>query len=202
VSSTDPAPATAVIPADAFAVLTEWLPTNDDHARPLIALATVDAEGRPDSRSVLLSEFDRSGFFVHTDSRSRKVSDIAAHPEVAFSIAWPAELRQLTVQGVARRASAEEESVAYARRSRYLQLLAWLNTPEFALRPAAERQEAWAEFDAAHPGGTLTPPHTWLGFVIEPTRITFWNGTPVTASRRTEYRRAADGTWSTATLPG
>ena len=190
------------IPDEAFAVLTEWLPANGDHARPLIALATVDVEGRPDSRSVLLSEFDRSGFFVHTDSRSRKVADVEAHPEVAFSIAWPADLRQLTVQGVARRASPEEEASAYARRSRYLQLLAWLNTPEFALLAADEQEESWAAFDAAHPDGTLTPPDTWLGFVIEPTRLTFWTGNPRAASRRTEYRRAADGTWSTATLPG
>jgi pyridoxamine 5'-phosphate oxidase len=192
----------SAIPVEAFALLTEWLPTNEDHARPLIALATVDAEGRPDSRSVLLSEFNGGGFFVHTDARSRKVADVAAHPEVAFSIAWPADLRQLTVQGVARRASAEEESVAYARRSRYLQVLAWLNSPEFALLSSAEREEEWAAFDAAHPEGTLTPPDTWLGFVIEPTRITFWNGSLLTASRRTEYRRAADGTWSTTILPG
>jgi pyridoxamine 5'-phosphate oxidase len=192
----------SAIPAEAFALLTEWLPTNEDHARPLIALATVDAEGRPDSRSVLLSEFNEGGFFVHTDARSRKVADVAAHPEVAFSIAWPADLRQLTVQGVARRASAEEKSVAYARRSRYLQVLAWLNSPEFALLSSVEREEEWAAFDAAHPEGTLTPPDTWFGFVIEPTRITFWNGSPLTASRRTEYRRAADGTWSTTILPG
>jgi pyridoxamine 5'-phosphate oxidase len=192
----------AAIPADAFAVLTEWLPANEDHARPLIALATVDAEGRPDSRTVLLSEFDEGGFFVHTDARSRKVADVSAHPEVAFSIAWPADLRQLTVQGVARRASADEERVAYTRRSRYLQLLAWLNSPEFALLPTVEREEEWAAFDTAHPEDTLTPPDTWLGFVIEPTRITFWNGSPITASRRTEYRRAVDGAWNTATLPG
>jgi pyridoxamine 5'-phosphate oxidase len=192
----------SAIPTDAFAVLAEWLPANDDASRPLIALATVDAAGRPDSRSVLLSEFDESGFFVHTDSRSRKVAHIEAHPEVAFSIAWPADLRQLTVQGVARRASAEEEGVAYARRSRYLQLLAWLNSPEFALLPSVQREEAWAAFNASHPDGTLTPPDTWLGLIIEPTRITFWNGSPLTASRRTEYSRAADGAWSTATLPG
>jgi pyridoxamine 5'-phosphate oxidase len=150
---------------------------------------------------VLLSEFDESGFFVHTDARSRKVADVAAHPEVAFSIAWPADLRQLTVQGVARRASADEEKVAYARRSRYLQVLAWLNSPEFALLPSGEREEEWAAFDAAHSEGTLTPPDTWLGFVIEPTRITFWNGTPLTASRRTEYGFSNRG-WETQVLPG
>jgi pyridoxamine 5'-phosphate oxidase len=195
-------PPASAIPDAAFTILTDWLPRNDDHARPLMSLATVDVEGRPDARSVLLSEFDRSGFFVHTDSRSRKVADIEAHPEVAFSIAWATELRQLTVQGVGRRASADEEATAYARRSRYLQLLAWLNTPEFALLPMSEREQVWAAFDATHPDGTLTPPATWLGFVIEPTRLTFWEGTPLTASRRTEYRRAADGTWNTATLPG
>ncbi|MBF4633535.1 pyridoxamine 5'-phosphate oxidase family protein [Agreia pratensis] len=190
------------IPDEAFAVLSDWLPANDDHSRPLISLATVDADGRPDARSVLLSEFDRSGFFVHTDSRSRKVADIEAHPEVAFSVAWPADLRQLTVQGVARRASPDEEAASYARRSRYLQLLAWLNTPEFALFPTGEQEDKWAAFEAAHPDGTLAAPDTWLGFVIEPTRLTFWEGNPRAASRRTEYRRATDATWSRAILPG
>lgn len=190
------------IPGEAFAVLAGWLPANDDPARPLISLATVDADGRPDARSVLLSEFDRSGFFVHTDSRSRKVADVEAHPEVAFSIAWPADLRQLTVQGVARRASPDEEASAYARRSRYLQLLAWLNTPEFALLPTGEQEEKWEAFEAAHPDGTLTAPDTWLGFVIAPTRLTFWEGNPRAASRRIEHRLTGDDTWSTTTLPG
>ena len=192
---TAPLPA-APLPADALAVLAEWLPGNDDPARPLITLATVDAEGRPDARNVLLSEYSAGGFSFHTDSRSRKVADLAANPSAAFAIAWPAELRQLSVQGTVERASSEEERAAYARRSRYLQLLAWLNSPEFAQLPLPERVQQWASF-----GVPETPPPTWIGFVVRPTRLTFWQSNPDTASRREEYT-LVDGSWVLGHLPG
>jgi pyridoxamine 5'-phosphate oxidase len=197
---TAPLPA-ASLPVDVLAVLSDWLPDNDDPARPLITLATVDAHGRPDARNVLLSEYSAGGFSFHTDSRSRKVADLEANPSAAFAIAWPAELRQLSVQGTVERASSDEERAAYARRSRYLQLLAWLNSPEFALLPLAERERAWAEFDAEHPDGSLEPPPTWLGFLLRPTRVTFWRGTPTTASRREEHTLTETG-WQTSVLPG
>jgi pyridoxamine 5'-phosphate oxidase len=195
-----PQPA-STLPAEVLAVLAEWLPDNDDPSRPLITLATVDTEGRPDARNVLLSEYSPGGFSFHTDSRSRKVADLAANPSAAFAIAWPAELRQLSVQGVVERASSEEERAAYARRSRYLQLLAWLNSPEFALLPLADRERAWAEFEAEHPEGSLEPPPTWLGFLLRPTRVTFWRGTPTTASRREAYT-LSEGDWQRQILPG
>ncbi|WP_052521535.1 pyridoxine/pyridoxamine 5'-phosphate oxidase [Agreia bicolorata] len=192
----------SALPDEARDLLTEWLPDNADPARPLIVVATVDADGRPDARSVLLSEYSAEGFFFHTDSRSRKVADLESNPHAAFAIAWPAELRQLSVQGVVERASVAEERFAYARRSRYLQLLAWINSPEFALLPSAERERAWAEFDAEHPEGTLTTPPTWLGFMMRPTRLTFWEGSRSTASRRTEHRLTDEGNWAKEILPG
>ncbi|CAD5995036.1 pyridoxamine 5'-phosphate oxidase family protein [Agreia sp. COWG] len=190
------------IPAEAFATLTHWLPANDEFARPLIALATVDVQGRPDVRNVLLSEYSPAGFFVHTDERSRKMADVTANPNAAFSIAWPADFRQLTVQATAERATPEEEALAYSRRSRYLQLLAWLNSVEFAELPQPQREAEWAAFDAAHPDGTLTPPPTWAGLLLRPTRITFWRGGALAASTRLEYTLAASGTWRTSILPG
>ena len=183
-------------PAELLAV---WLPSNDDPVRPLMTLSTVSASGYPDARTVLLSEFDADGFYFHTDSRSRKVADVAGDPRVALTLIWPG--RQLVVQGDARRASPEERDWAYEHRSPYLRQLAWLNTVEFAQRPLAERLAAWAEFGSQHPDAALTPPSTWDGFVVRPVRLTFWQGNPDTASRRTEFRRADDA-WTRTLLPG
>ncbi|MGA1837280.1 pyridoxamine 5'-phosphate oxidase family protein [Herbiconiux sp. 11R-BC] len=183
--------------ADPVELLTAWLPANDDPVRPLMTLSTVSASGYPDARTVLLSEFDDSGFYFHTDSRSRKVADVTANPRVALTVIWPG--RQLVVQGDATRAPQEERSWAYEHRSRYLQVLAWLNTPEFAALPLERRLAEWAEFSDAHPHPA--PPVTWDGFVVRPVRLTFWEGNPDTASRRTEFQRTPSG-WSTAILAG
>ncbi|WP_291049897.1 pyridoxamine 5'-phosphate oxidase family protein [Herbiconiux sp.] len=183
-------------------ILPDWLPRNDDPVRPTMTLSTLGVDGYPDARTVLLSEYDESGFFFHTDSRSRKIVGTAS-PRAALTLLGPG--RQLVIQGDASIAPAEEAERVYARRSRYLQILAWLNTPEFAALPLAERIARWAAFDAEHPEGTLTPPDTWVGYRVTPIRLTFWEGRPDTAGRRTEFTRpeATPGApWTRTLLPG
>jgi pyridoxamine 5'-phosphate oxidase len=179
----------------------EWLPANDDIDRPQIQVATVDPDGAPDIRTVLLTEFTDDGFYFHTDSRSRKVADIAAEPRVAIEILWPGFTRQLAIQGVASVASVAEQAAAFARRSPYLKQLAWQNSVEFAQLPAAEREAQWAEFAASHDVETIEPSPTWIGFVVRPTRLTFWESNSLAASRRTEYRLDG-GDWRVTYLAG
>jgi pyridoxamine 5'-phosphate oxidase len=181
-------------------LLQEWLPSNEDPDRPQLTLSTVTPDGRADARTVLLSEFDRDGFYFHTDSRSRKAAQLAANPAVALTWLWPGFTRQLVVQGTARPAPPGELAGAYRRRSPYLQQLAWLNTAGFALLPRAERVARWAEQAAAHPDGFAQPP-TWAGYLVRPVRLTFWRGDPEAASRRTEFR-AGPGGWQVSHRPG
>ncbi|GAA2249242.1 pyridoxamine 5'-phosphate oxidase family protein [Herbiconiux moechotypicola] len=187
---------------DPFALLADWLPANDDPARPLMTLSTVASSGYPDARTVLLSEFGPEGLYFHTDSRSRKVLDVTATPRAALTMVWPG--RQLVVQGDVSRASAEEQTAAYGRRSRYLQMLAWLNTDDFAALPLEERLATWAAFGEQHPDGSLEAPGTWAGFVVSPVRITFWEGRPDTAGIRTEFTRAsgAGDSWGCGVIAG
>ncbi|WP_188110559.1 pyridoxine/pyridoxamine 5'-phosphate oxidase [Aeromicrobium ginsengisoli] len=182
-------------PADPWELLRAWLPSNDDPVRPTMTLATVAADGSPDARTVLLSELDDAGFYFHTDSRSRKLEQIAAHPRVALVIPLPEHKRQLTVQGTTEDVDPSELAWAYAHRSDYLRRLAWLNTPELAALPLAERIDRWAGFEPDE------PPDTWTGRLVRPTRLTFWAGRDDTASRRIEYVRR-DGTWVAHVLPG
>ncbi|BDZ48430.1 hypothetical protein GCM10025867_06710 [Frondihabitans sucicola] len=126
----------AVFPAEAWDLLVDWLPANDDPDRPQITLSTVDAAGDPDARTVLLTSFDESGFQFNTDGASRKAADIAAHPAVALTVLWPGFTRQLVVRGTAAPAAPSAVAAAYQSRSPYLKQLAWLNTHEFAGLPA------------------------------------------------------------------
>jgi pyridoxamine 5'-phosphate oxidase len=175
--------------------LVDWLPGNDDPERPRITLSTAT----PDARTVLLSEFDEQGFYVHTDARSRKVAQLADDPRVALTFLWPDFSRQLVVLGTAERAPADEQDRVYRKRSPYLKQLAWQNSPEFAQLPHEQRQALWASFaDDEH---LRHPPETWTGFLVRPHRLTFWESDATTASRRTEYT-LVDGVWQQAYLPG
>ncbi len=192
----------ADLPGSPDPILAEWLPANDDPARPLMTVASVAADGGPDARTLLLSEYGPEGFWFHTDGRSRKAAQIVAEPLVALVLVWPELRRQLVVLGAAEPADEAEEARAYRARNPYLQQLAWLNTVAFAQRPIDERLAEWAAFAADRPDG-YEEPSTWAGYLVRPTRLTFWSGSTTTASRRVEYARATpESAWTVSVLAG
>ncbi len=186
---------------DPMTALMSWLPgvPGRDGYFPLITLATVDEAGHPDARTVLLSEIADDGLFFHTDRASRKATQLAGHAFAAMCLVLPERARQIVVRGAVSPASGAEQSAAYENRSRYLQLLAWQNTPAAADLPVHDRIAAWAQFDRDHP--TLAPPPDWIGFRLTPERITFWHGAADAPSHRVAFDRTDSG-WQTTELPG
>jgi pyridoxamine 5'-phosphate oxidase len=191
---------------DPLDLLDMWLARVDGAAAgadmtttPLMALATVDADGHPRVRHVLLSSYDRGRLHFHTDRRTDKAAELAVHPRASATIVWPEIPRQLTVSGNATLEPDAEQQVAYSRRTRYLQLLAWVNDAEFAQRTEAERTSAWDAYDKSHP--TLEPPPTWTGYVLVAEHITFWRGATDGPSQRLACHRT-NGSWSIERLPG
>lgn len=164
-----------------------------------MALATCAVDDYPRVRHVLLSEADDTAVYFHTDSRSSKVSELSARPRAAIALAWPEVGRQVVAHGDARRATDGQLHQAYSRRTRYLQLLAWLNDDETAALSAEERRRRWSEFDTANE--VLTPPTTWVGFAVDLREITFWRGDPEGPSQRIRFRRIKDS-WTSEVLPG
>jgi pyridoxamine 5'-phosphate oxidase len=182
-------------------LLGRWLPPHESELRPLMTLSTAGLDGFPDTRNVLLSAFDGSALFFHTDTRSRKAHELAVDPRVALAIVWPDAGRQIVVQGYAVPTDAAASEAAFAERSRYLQLLAWTNDAPTAALPRKARRELWDRFDADHPEGDLSAPSTWVGYRVTPIRVTFWRGDTDGPSNRLEYRRNGDG-WTVSHLPG
>lgn len=195
--ATDPVQGDSPV-ADPFALAASWLP-GEGEDRMLMTVATIDADGFPRARTVMLSEFDGERFHFHTDALSSKAAEIARDPRVALTIVWPAFSRQLVVQGVATASPPAEAADAYARRSPYLKQLAWLNTVELARLPLHDRVAAWNAFRARDPDPGQ--PAGWVGFGVLPHRMLFWVSHPDAASRRLEYTRAGDG-WARRYLPG
>lgn len=186
---------------DPLALLALWLPQPAGESRPLMTLSTIDADGYPDSRSVLLSGYDGAAAYFHTDVRSRKVAELAADPRVSLLLVWPELGRQVVIQGDATPTSEDDAAQVYAERSRYLQLLAWTNNADSAALPTEMRRERWAAFANQHPDGSLSAPATWIGYRVIPRRITFWRGDPAGPSTRVEYLRSGDS-WLSTRLPG
>ena len=178
-----------------------WLPPNTEPLRPLMQLATLDADGCPDVRSVLLSEWDAAGFSFHTDARSRKVGQLRSNAGVALVLVLADARRQLVVRGTAVPAEVDGLNRVYAARSPYLRQLAWLNTDEVAQWEQAQREQHWAQFVGERDVADLEPPETWVGFTVRPTRLTFWEADSSAPSRRTEFRLDHDD-WSRHYLAG
>lgn len=183
---------------DPGALAAAWLPAPDEE-RMLMTLSTIDGEGFPRARTVMLSEFDGERYFFHTDADSEKVSNLRTNPRVSLTLLWPGFTRQIVVQGVAEVASSDEQADAYAKRSPYLKQLAWLNTEAYANLPLEDRRREWASFAERHPEPALAP--GWTGYAVTAHRVLFWVSNPDAAGRRVEFVR--DGSaWRRRYLPG
>lgn len=172
----------------------------------LMTLATVSSDGYPRTRNVQVTGVGEDGrVLFHTDTRSQKIRDIEACPKASLTVITPDKTRQVTVIGDVVRDTPEGERLAFTRRSRYLQLLAWLNDTGLALQDVDERHRIWAEFDRTHPDlAEQDPPETWIGYAVVPREYLFWNGDDNGPSRRVHYTRADTGSdhWTREILPG
>ena len=139
-------------------------------------LATVDAEGRPSTRMVLIQYVDQGDFVFFTNLGSVKAQQLAANPFASLCIFWPALERQVRVDGRTTPVSDAEADKYFATRPRESQIGAWASkqSEELASRDQLERRVADAERKFA--GAPVPRPPFWSGFRLTPERMEFWSG--------------------------
>jgi pyridoxamine 5'-phosphate oxidase len=191
----DPVGTGSTLP-DPFELAARWLPEPDSGTTPLMTLSTIGLDGYPAARTVLLSRFDGRRLHFHTDRASSKAAELAATPRAAVTILWPERSRQLVVTGDVTTVTGQEARLAYTARTRYLQVLAWLNHHDLAELGPGERRARWAAFTQSHGDDELEPPPGWVGYAIDPVRLAFWSGATDAPSNRLLYERAGDGRWT------
>ena len=138
-----------------------------------VALASVDAEGMPSVRMVLLKEWSPAGFVIYTNYESRKANELLTTGKAAFCMHWKSLRRQVRVVGPVSKADPAQSDAYFASRGRGSQIGAWASAQS---RPLASRDDLAAEVravEARFPDAVTRPPH-WGGFSIDPQEIEFW----------------------------
>ena len=185
-----------------FALFAEWLDDatksepNDPNA---VALATVDADGLPDVRMVLLKGFDERGFVFYTNFESAKGREILGSMKAAMCFHWKSLRRQVRVRGPVEIVSDEEADAYFASRPRGSRIGAWASKQSRPLESRFALEKAVAEYTARHAIGDIPRPAYWSGFRIVPEQIEFWHDRPFRLHDRLQLTRDGDG-WATARL--
>ncbi len=139
-----------------------------------MVVSSVDGEGRPSSRVVLLKDFDAEGFVFYTNLESRKGTEILANPNVSLSFYWRETAKQVTVRGRAERVSAEEADAYFATRPRTSQLGAWASQQSRPLKSRAQLLARVARYEAKFLTCAVPRPPHWSGFRVVPSTIELW----------------------------
>ena len=158
-------------------------------------VATVDAQGRPSSRIVLVKQFDERGFTWYTNYDSRKAQELRSNPHAALLFFWSELERQVRIEGRVEMTSPEESDKYFHSRplKSRLSAIASRQSAPIANRAALEQNY---EAVAAQAGDAPPRPANWGGFRLVPERIEFWQGRRSRFHDRIVYERQEDGRWT------
>ncbi len=164
-----------------------------------MALATVDADGAPSLRMVLLKGFDRHGFVFYSNLDSRKGRELAANPRAALLFHWKSLRRQVRIEGSVTPVTDAEADAYFASRPRAHRIGAWASRQSRPLSGRFELEREVARYAAKFHIGAIPRPPFWSGSRLKPRCIEFWRGSAFRLHDRLVYHRAEAG-WTTERL--
>ena len=183
-----------------FALFQNWFAEagksepNDPNA---MSLATVDADGLPDVRMVLLKGMDERGFVFYSNEESAKGRQLAAVPKAAALFHWKSLRRQIRLRGTVSLASEEEADAYFDSRPRDSRIGAWASAQSRPLETRFALEKAIARYGAKFGVGAVPRPPYWRGFRLDPIAIEFWRDRPFRLHDRLSFTRESPGApWS------
>lgn len=185
---------------DPFSLFEAWIAEataqepNDPNA---MALATVDADGLPNVRMVLLKGYDQSGFVFYTNTESQKGAELLARQKAAAVFHWKSLRRQVRVRGPVSQVTTEEADAYFASRPRDSRIGAWASQQSRPLESRFALEKAVARYAAKYAIGDVPRPPYWTGFRIAPLYIEFWKDGAFRLHDRAVFRRPSpDDNWT------
>jgi pyridoxamine 5'-phosphate oxidase len=192
----------SAVDSDPFVQFSRWVDdafaTGEIDANAMTA-STVDSEGRPSARVVLLKGVEEGSFVFFTNYDSKKAADLACNENIFLHFFWPGLHRQISITGVAAKVSREASEQYFATRPRESQAGAWASHQSSVIASRGELETAFADIERQYEGRAIPCPPNWGGYSVLPSRFEFWQGRASRLHDRICYT-LVDGEWQITRL--
>lgn len=188
---------------DPFTLFDAWLAEArkaEPHNHDAMSIASVDGQGRPDVRMVLLKEAKDGSFVFYTNYESAKGVELIGQPHAALCFYWKSLGKQVRVRGAVEKTSAAESDAYFASRAKDSQIGCWASAQSRAVESRWAFEKEIAKYAAKYALAKVPRPPHWGGFRVTPFEIEFWRERPFRLHDRLVYRREGTSPWTTERL--